>query len=138
MAVVILFHGAILQAKLPHEFHAAHLKPDGKVRVIDHAHVVGLGIAYAEPGLADDIYFVVHFGFRFSRKLVTPSLKSAVWRMAAFSSIARASCRSSWSLTKLESRALVARNEAGLFAINCLATSRARAMSRSWATIPVI
>src|SRR5215469_12048452 len=134
MTVVFFLHSPILQTELAHQLHAPNFKPDGEVRVIHHAHVVGFRVADAQPGLARRHYFVVHLGLRLSRKLVTPSLKSAVWRMAAFSWMARASCRSSWSLVKLESKALVTFNEAGLISISSRASWWARVMSWSGAT----
>src|SRR5215813_1152018 len=129
MTVVFFLHGPIFQAHLPHQLHAAHFEPDSEVRMIDHAHVVGFRVADAQPGFAGNCYLVVHLALRFSRKLVTPSLKSAVWRMAAFSWMARGSCRSNCSLVKLESKALVTFKEAGLISISCRATSQARDMS---------
>src|SRR5262245_30102897 len=98
MAVFFLLHGAVFEAELAHQLHTPDLEPDGEVRVIHHAHVVGLGVANAQFGFAGDFYFVVHLGLRFSKKLVMPSLKSAVWRMAAFSRTACATCLSSCSL----------------------------------------
>src|SRR5690349_20533956 len=96
MAVVLLFHLAVFKAQLPQQLYPADLKPYDKVGVVDHAHLVGLGVAHAQPGLARD-YFPVQVGFRFSRNAVMPSLKSAVCRMAALACTACAIWRSNRS-----------------------------------------
>ncbi len=77
------------------------------------------------------VHFPVHRGLRFSRNELTPSRKSAVVRMRAFSSTAAAICRSSSSEEICFSRRLVASNEAGLFCNRLAANSRARSSSLS-------
>src|ERR1700732_2292104 len=92
---VAAFHIAIRKSKLPHQFHTPDFKPDEVVGMIDHSHLIGLGIAHPYSRLAD--HWVMIFrrphvplqrGLRFSRKDETPSRKSAVVRMRALSSTA--------------------------------------------------
>src|SRR5271169_5167943 len=98
-AVVFGFHILITEAELAEKFDSAHFKPNEVVGVVDDAHLIGLGIAHADTGLvhrwartADgcriSTHCPVHLGLRFSRNAVTPSRKSAVARMAAFSRMA--------------------------------------------------
>ena len=44
-------HLAVGEAELAHHLHPADFEPDDEVRVIDHSHLVGLGVAHAQPGL---------------------------------------------------------------------------------------
>jgi hypothetical protein len=53
VAVVLLLHVAIAEAERAQQLDAADLEPDDEVRVVDHAHLVGLGVAHAELCLAD-------------------------------------------------------------------------------------
>src|SRR5271165_4861838 len=80
-------------------------------------------------------YFPVQHGLRFSRNELTPSRKSAVVRMRAFSSVAAAICRSSSAAEYRLRRRLVASSEAGLFCKRLAANWRVRGMSLSGGTI---
>src|SRR5262245_29767917 len=92
VAILMLLHITIAKTELPHQLHASDLKPDCEIGVIDHAHAICFGIAHAQFDFAgrvghwvEGFYSPFHLGLRFSRKAEIPSLKSAVWRMAAFS-----------------------------------------------------
>src|SRR5437016_5761412 len=103
MAIVITLHVTIAKSELAQQFNPSYFKPDDEVRMIDHTHLVRLRVADTEVGLADDggmAHLPVHIGLRFSRKELTPSLKSAVVRMRALSSTAAATCSSNCDLTK--------------------------------------
>src|ERR1039458_1872623 len=57
VCAVLLFHCAVGEAHLAQHLYPPHLKPDDKVGVIDHTHLVGLRIAHPQLGL-------VHLNFR--------------------------------------------------------------------------
>src|SRR5882672_4946612 len=149
-AIVFALHFLVGEAELAQQFDAANLEPDEMIRVIDDAHLVSLGVADADAGFIDRVGRIggrgrrllahrpVHFGLRFSRNDVTPSRKSAVARIAAFSRTAASICElistRAWSLR----RRLVYVSEAGLFSISCVASSRARSSSLSGGTISLI
>src|ERR1700722_18383017 len=119
-ASVLFFHIAIGKTQLPQQFDAPHLEPYKMVRVVDHAHLIGLRVAHAQPGFIDrlrviGIHSLLQTGLRFSRNDDTPSRKSAVVRMRALSSMAAATCSSSCFAIKPLISFLVARPEAGLF-----------------------
>src|SRR5260370_3150070 len=44
--IVFLFHALVLDAKRANQFYAAYLEPHQIIRVVDHAHLVGLGVAH--------------------------------------------------------------------------------------------
>src|ERR1700674_626669 len=46
-AVVLDLHSLVLEAQRAHQFHAADLEPDQVIRVVDHAHLIRLRVAYA-------------------------------------------------------------------------------------------
>src|SRR5208283_5982193 len=46
-----LLHLAISESELAHHLHPADFEPDDEVRVLDHSHLVGLGVADAHFGL---------------------------------------------------------------------------------------
>src|SRR6266403_701959 len=102
VAVVFDFHALVFDAQRAHQLHATDLKPNQIIRVIDHAHLVGLRVAHAYcsvvmlEGLHEIDYsgLLCQTGLRFSRNDATPSLKSGVQRMRAFSRMARSR---SWS-----------------------------------------
>src|SRR5438552_15669038 len=95
-ATVILLHLAIRKSEVPQQFDPPDLEPDEMVRMIDDPHLVSFGIAHAQPHLAPAIaHLPLQRGFRFSRNEVTPSRKSAVWRIWAFSCTACSICISS-------------------------------------------
>src|SRR5579863_3654241 len=86
---LVTFHVAVGETHLAHEFHASNFKPDQMVRMVDHSHLVGFGVAHAQPCFIPCMmvraHLPVHTGLRFSRNDEIPSRKSAVPRMAAFS-----------------------------------------------------
>src|SRR5579864_9243395 len=139
-AAIILFHFTIRKTQLSQKFHPSHFKPDKVIRVIDHAHLIGLGVAYAYLDLAHATrkriqggcilsmwaHRPLQRGLRFSRNELIPSRKSAVWRMAAFSSMDCSIWRSRASAMKPLMSFFVSRTEEGLFSIICDASSRAR------------
>jgi hypothetical protein len=89
-ASILALHVTIGKAQLPQQFDASHLEPDEMVGVINHSHLIGLGVTHAQPGFIDRlwvirVHFPVHTGLRFSRNDTMPSRKSAVVRIAAFS-----------------------------------------------------
>src|SRR5437879_1214346 len=99
-AVVVLFHVLVRETQLPEQFHSPDFEPDEMIGMIDHSHLIGLGIAHPHTAFIDDGVVVrrnvgralavthsweLHLGLRFSRNDVTPSRKSAVSRIAAFS-----------------------------------------------------
>src|SRR5690348_11637691 len=51
--IVLDFHLLVAESHLPHQLHARDLKPYEKIRVIYHAHLVGLRIAHANCCFAD-------------------------------------------------------------------------------------
>src|SRR4029079_1584183 len=96
MATVLLLHVFVRESELAEELDASNFKPHEMIRVIHHTHLIGLGVAHADPDFA---YAAAHcplqLGLRFSRKDATPSWNSEVERMAAFSCTAVSICRSS-------------------------------------------
>src|SRR5580658_7212483 len=95
-AAIVLLHFTIGEAQLPQQFHPANFKPHKVVGMIDHAHLVRLCISHPHAGLTDRRTVVRSFahsplqrGLRFSRNEETPSRKSGVARIAAFSRTAR-------------------------------------------------
>src|ERR1700730_262906 len=97
MAVVLDFHALVLDAPRAHQLYAANFEPNQVIRVVDHAHLIGFRVAHSYRrvvmlhGLHDPDYsgLPCQIGLRFSRKEATPSLKSGVQRIRAFSRIAR-------------------------------------------------
>ena len=82
-ASIVLFHIAIGKAELAEQFNASDLEPDEMIGMINHAHLIGLGVANPQAGFGGcGMVIAVHSplqrGFRFSRNDVTPSRKSAV------------------------------------------------------------
>src|SRR5580704_39810 len=114
------------------------------VRVIDDAHLVGLGIADANARLVHDrrrfCRFAghigpavihsreLHLGLRFSRNDEMPSRKSGVDRTAAFSRTAISICASNSGRATLLSSRFVWNSEPGLFSMSCAASWLARAI----------
>src|SRR5262249_8815232 len=134
-AVFLAFHVAVGEAQLAHEFDTANFEPDQMVRMVDHTHLIGLGITHAKLGLVNHQVVANHLplqtGLRFSRNEATPSRKSAVVRMRALSSMASAICRLSCVDIKPLINFLVAWTDDGLFSRICAASSLARANKRS-------
>src|SRR5690349_13212869 len=98
-AVVLPLHVTVGKTQLAHIFHAPDLKPDEVIGMIDHPHLIGLGIAHPQPALAHNpclistrAHWPLQRGLRFSRNEVMPSRKSAVVRMRALSCIAWTIC----------------------------------------------
>ena len=51
-ATILRFHLLVAETALPHQFHSPNLEPDKIIRVVHHAHLVGLRIAHAHARLA--------------------------------------------------------------------------------------
>src|SRR6266852_8716158 len=102
MAVVLNFHALVFDSQRANQLDAPNLEPDQIVRVINHAHLIRLGITHSYDRIMKFNHSHVgyfsrspcHTGLRFSRNDARPSLKSGVQRMRAFSKIARSK---SWS-----------------------------------------
>src|SRR5581483_7674 len=47
------FHFFVSEAELAKQLYATNLKPDQIVRVVDHAHLVGLGVTHPQTGFED-------------------------------------------------------------------------------------
>src|ERR1700733_1241473 len=151
-AAVLLFQPLIIQPQLTDQLHPSHLKPNQVVRVIHHAHLIGLGIPHPHPCLTYTflrhsfthpdslpnwrpcLTHLPHTGLRFSRNEDTPSRKSCVDRASAFAASAAAIASSSKALFCPASSRLVAANDCGLFAFNASASSRVREASSSGST----
>src|SRR6266478_6188801 len=140
-AFVIPLHVAVSKSQLTHQFHASDFKPDEVIGMIDHSHLIGLGVAHPQPALADyarvitpSAHLPLHRGLRFSRNDVMPSRKSAVVRIRALSCTAWPICWSSCSAMNPLIRRLVARIDDGLFSMSCAASSRARIISTPGST----
>src|SRR3954469_23796541 len=137
---VVLFHLAIRVAHGAQQLDTADLEPDDVVRVIYHAHLVGLRVSDTHTRVVrgDDVgHRPLHSGLRFSRNDDTPSRKSSVARIFAFSLTANWICSSSSDCANALSRRLVARNDAGEFSTSEAAKSCTRGMSWSGATTSV-
>src|SRR5215467_5394065 len=102
VTVLLLLQLAIRETEVTQELDPADFEPDEIIRVIDHSHLVGFSVAHAQSDLGNasrfhrslgfcrhDSHCPLQSGLRFSRNELTPSRKSAVCRMRAFSSIAR-------------------------------------------------
>src|SRR5260370_12937746 len=97
VAVVFDFHALVFDTQRAHQLHATHLKPNQIIRVIDHAHLVGLRVAHAYcsvvmlEGLHEIDYsgLLCQTGLRFSRNQSSPSLNSGMQRMREFLSTPR-------------------------------------------------
>src|SRR5216684_5649546 len=142
VAIVFNFHAFVLDAQRAHQLDAADLEPDQKIRVINHAHLIRLRVAHANYRVMIFNHSHVPYfsespcqtGLRFSRNEASPSWKSGVQRMRAFSRMARSK---SWSTpaaaddtkSRLERARLL-----GLAAINVSASSCARSIKRSAGT----
>src|SRR6266403_1281157 len=145
VAVVFDFHALVFDAQRAHQLHATHLKPNQIIRVIDHAHLVGLRVAHAYcsvvmlEGLHEIDYSgsVCQTGLRFSRNEATPSLKSGVQRMRAFSRMARSRSWSSPGAAAEVSRCFARVRLFGLAEISSAASSCARSSRRSAGTTSV-
>src|SRR5258707_924174 len=143
VAVVFDFHALVFDAQRAHQLHATDLKPNQIIRVIDHAHLVGLRVAHAYcsvvmlEGLHEIDYsgLLCQTGLRFSRNDATPSLKSGVQRMRAFSRIARSRSWSTPAAAAEVSRCFARVRLLGLAAIRSVASSLARSSKRSPGTI---
>src|SRR6202453_5236704 len=145
-------HLLVVQAHAADQLHSANLEPHQVVRVIHHAHLIGLGIPYPHPSLTYTLLHhsfthpdslpnqrpclthLPHTGFLFSRNDATPSLKSCVDLASAFAASAAAIAESSNALFCPASSRFVAASDCGLFAINASANSRVRAASSSGCT----
>src|SRR5882762_5020112 len=146
VAVVFDFHALVFDAQRAHQLHATHLKPNQVIRVIDHAHLVGLRVAHAYcsvvmlEGLHEIDYsgLLCQTGLRFSRNDASPSLKSGVQRMRAFSRMARSRSASTPAAAAEVSRRFARVTLAGLAAIKMSASSFARSISFSAGTISLI
>src|SRR5258708_6944396 len=57
-ASVLALHVTVGKSHLPHQFHPAYLEPDEMVRMVDHSHLVGFCVAYAQPGLVERMVIV--------------------------------------------------------------------------------
>src|SRR5260370_370160 len=97
VAVVLSFHAFVLDTERANQLDAADLEPDQIICVVDHAHLVRLRVAHAHhraiifnhshaPYFSDS---PCQTGLRFSRNEATPSWKSGVQRIRAFSRMAR-------------------------------------------------
>src|SRR6185437_8045112 len=132
--VILDFHFLVAESQLPHQFHARHLEPHEEIRVVDHSHLVGFGVAHANSRFARDGHWPRHSGLRFSKKDDKPSRKSTVRRISALSRIATARSRSiSFSFERKIMR-FVSRKLVGLEAISDCASSRADSISFSCGT----
>src|ERR1700674_4150181 len=97
MAIVFDFHTLVFDAQCAHQLHATHLKPNQVIRVVNHAHLVRLRVTHSYggvvmlEGLHEMNYsgLLCQTGLRFSPNDATPSLKSGVQRIRAFSRMAR-------------------------------------------------
>src|SRR5216684_8051957 len=141
-AVVLGFHALVLETQRAHQLDAADLEPDQKIRVINHAHLIGLRVAHAHHRVMIFNHSHVPYfsdspcqtGLRFSRNEARPSWKSGVQRMRAFSRMARSK---SWSTPAApeETRSRLERVRLlGLAAISWSASSCARSIRRSAGT----
>src|SRR3984957_11833573 len=153
--IVLNFHLLVFESNLPAKLHASNFKPREIIPVVHHAHLIRLRIPDADSRIGEFLqdrtliaagsilvrvlaHCPVHFGSRFSRNDVTPSRKSAVARISAFSRVASSiSARISASLKRRSSR-FVRRILVGLAAISCAAISWARSRSFSAGTTSVI
>src|SRR5215469_10700722 len=63
VAVVLLLHQAVLKAELAQEFDSSNLEPDNVIRMVNHAHLVGLRVAHANMGLTD-VIGILHWSKR--------------------------------------------------------------------------
>src|SRR5205814_8004540 len=96
-AVIFFFHLFVFHAQRAHQLHAAHFKPNQKVRVIHNSHLVRFRVTHAHfcivifqhSNLSGYSGFPCHTGLRFSRNEASPSLKAGAQRMRAFSRMAR-------------------------------------------------
>src|SRR5579872_6629290 len=52
-AAVVLLHVAVRKTELPQQFYPPDFEPDKVIRMIDHTHLVGLGVAHPQTSLAD-------------------------------------------------------------------------------------
>src|SRR6266436_8619225 len=146
LAIVLDFHALIFDAQSPHQLHAADLKPHQVICVIDDAHLVGFRVAHTNSHVV--VFDHPHFrsysgspcqtGLRFSRNEATPSLKSGVHRIRAFSRIARSRSASRLAASAETSRRFARVRLLGLASIKTCASSRARSSSRSAGTTSVI
>src|SRR6266481_3642605 len=142
VAVIFGFHLLVFEAERAHQFDAADFKPDQVVGVIDHAHLIGFGVPHSNrrvvirlAGIESHSSFQT--GLRFSRNDATPSLKSPVQRMRAFSSTARSRSASTPAASALTSRRFARVRLPGLTSIKYSANSSARDKSLSGSTISV-
>src|SRR5450631_2269553 len=137
VAIVGGFHGFVFDAEGAHELDAADFEPDEIVGVVDDAHLVGFGVAHADGGVVEFSHSESprHWGLRFSRKAARPSLKSGVQRMLAFSRMARWRSASTPAAAAAVSRRLARVRLLGLASMRTAASSRARSIKRSGATI---
>src|SRR5216683_4739116 len=143
VAVVVDFHALVFDAQRAHQLHAPDFKPDQVIRVIDHAHLVGLRVTHTYcsvvmlEGLHEIDYsgLLCQTGLRFSRNDATPSLKSGVQRMRAFSRIARSRSRSTPAAAAEVNRCFARVRLLGLAATRSVASSLARSSKCSPGTI---
>ncbi len=47
VGVVIEFHSFVIEAERTHQFNPADFKPDQVIGMVDHAHLIGFGVAHA-------------------------------------------------------------------------------------------
>src|ERR1700677_1026749 len=151
-AATLALHLLVVEPHAANQLHSADLEPDEVVRVIHHAHLIGLSVSHPHPRLTRPLIhlsfahpdslsdsrrclsYLSHTGLRFSRNDATPSRKSCVDLASAFAASAAAIAASSNALFCPASNRFVAANDCGLFAINVAANSRVRATSNSGCT----
>src|ERR1700730_4615377 len=139
VAVVLNFHALVFDAQRAHHFHAADFKPNEVICVIDHAHLVRLCVAHSYRRVVmlvglhdrDYSYLPCQTGLRFSRNDATPSLKSGVQRIRAFSRMARSRSWSTPAAAAEVRRCFDRVRLLGLAAIRSSARARARSISCS-------
>src|SRR5271154_1463241 len=162
VTVILAFHFFIFKSQLAAQIHAAHFEPGEIIAVVHHSHLVRFGVAHTNcsfavfhnclgncsgrqkvaPACEADsrrrrTHCPVHLGWRFSRNEASPSRKSSVARMSAFSLVAISiSCAISFS-SYSSSRRLVRRRLVGLDSRNFAATSCALFSKSSAGTISV-
>src|ERR1700721_1519012 len=128
-------HLLVVQAHAADQLHSANLEPHQVVRVIHHAHLIGLGIPHPPPSLA---YTLPRHNFTHPNSLPNTTSSEPLpphrlpllqKRPPAFAASAAAVPPSNNALFSPASSRFVAASDCGLFAINATASSRVRATS---------
>src|SRR4029077_7320692 len=131
MTVVFDLHAFVLDPQRADQLDAAHLEPHQAIRVINHTHLIRLRVAHAHHrGVIFNHSHVPYFsespcqtGLRFSRNDASPSWKSGVQRMRAFSRMARSKSWSTPAAAEETRRCLERVRLLGLAAISTFASS---------------